>query len=110
MRKLTSLNDSKTSREAYRFILKLLVMEGLTAEAGETPVAFAERVDETVQGHGLSSVIAIIEKLEFSREELDENEYNKLSACVSELYRQIVKDKGAGRRFMRRISALDIIR
>ena len=108
--KYAAMNDRETAREAYRFILRVLRLEGLSAASGETPVKFAVRVDEAVQGHGLTPVIEIIEKLEFSKEALSEREYNKLSVCAAELYRQIVSSRKIFKRFIRKISAMDIVR
>jgi len=108
--KYTNLHERAAAREAYRFILKLLKTEGLRGEAGETPVRFAARVDEAIQTAGLSSVIAVIEKLEFSREDLSGAEYKKLSETATELYRQIVTEQKRVKRFVRRIIMVDIIK
>ncbi|MCL2109882.1 MAG: hypothetical protein FWH20_11125, partial [Oscillospiraceae bacterium] len=108
--KYAVLEDDQTAREAYRFILRLLRLEGLTANPGETPVKFAERVDQAVQGHGLSPVITEIEKLEFSREELLAHEYEKLADCLTELYDRIITDKKALTRFVRRVIIFDVIK
>jgi hypothetical protein len=107
-------DDRNTAREAYRFILRLLKIAGLSGEAGETPVMFAYRVDEESKpqaaNYGLTSVIRTIEKLEFSKEELSRAEYERLADCTAELYRQIVLENRAVKRFLRRLIALNIIR
>jgi len=104
------MSERNIARESYRFILKLLRMEGFTGQPGETPVKFAERVDEAVQGYGLTTVIGAIEKLEFSREELTEEEYRKLSDTVKGLYGQIVTEQKKLKRLARRIIVLGIIK
>jgi hypothetical protein len=108
--KYADLSECNTAREAYRFILRLLKIEGLTGAPGETPVKFAKRVDQAIQGHGLTPVIEAIEKLEFSKEELTADEYAKLSLAMAELYNQIVTSQRRLKRLARRIIALDIIK
>jgi hypothetical protein len=113
--KYADLQERETAREAYRFILKLLAFEGLTAAAGETPVKFAVRVDEEIQKNipeagGLSPAINAIRKLEFSKETLNAAEYASLSATTLELYRQVVSGKKAWRRLVRRVAVLGVVR
>ncbi|MCL2694525.1 MAG: transglutaminase-like domain-containing protein, partial [Oscillospiraceae bacterium] len=113
--KYADLNERETAREAYRFILKLLGIEGLTACAGETPVKFADRVDEELrknipEASGLSPAIDAIRKLEFSKETLNAEEYACLSAATAELYRQVVTEKKALKRFVRRVIMLGVIK
>ncbi|MCL2697141.1 MAG: transglutaminase-like domain-containing protein [Oscillospiraceae bacterium] len=104
------LNDDIIAREVYRFILKLLKMEGFTAAAGETPRKFAARVDEGLSAGTLTPVINAALKLEFSREELTAVEYAGLSEAVQSLYSQVVTEKKKFKRLARRIIALDIIK
>ena len=104
------MSERNIARESYRFILKLLRMEGLAGQPGETPVKFAERVDEAVQGYGLTTVIEAIEKLEFSREELTAEEYKRLSDTATGLYGQIVTEQKKLKRLARRIIVLGIIK
>jgi transglutaminase-like putative cysteine protease len=108
--KYADLNEGAAAREAYRFMLKLLKMEGLTALAGETPVKFAARVDEEFCMGVLNPVIGAILKLEFSREELNAAEYAALSRTVKSVYRQVVTEQRKLKRLARRIAALDIIK
>lgn len=110
LKKYSGLSDTQTAREAYRFILKLLQLEGFSAAPGETPVKFAERVDEAVQRQGLSPVINEIEKLEFSREELTSAEYEKLSEAVVVLYERTVGENKPFKRFLRKIVLFDVIK
>jgi hypothetical protein len=104
------LNEPAAAREAYRFMLKLLKMEGLTAAAGETPRKFALRVDEELWDSALTSAIDAALKLEFSRETLTAAEYAKLSEAVKGLYAQAVTRQKRLKRLVRRIIALDIIK
>jgi len=67
-------------------------------------------VDEAVQGHGMVPVIDIIEKLEFSREELEAEEYARLSRSVEELYGRIVTAHKPFKRFARRIVAMNVVK
>jgi hypothetical protein len=104
------LNESAAAREAYRFMLKLLKMAGLTALSGETPVKFAARVDEEFCMGVLNPAIGAILRLEFSREELSAAEYAGLSKAVESIYRQVVTEQKKLKRLARKIAALDIIK
>lgn len=127
--KYTSLQDKKTAAEAYKFILKLLRTEGLTAQPGETPVKFAARAEkmlteqaeakQTKQGKPveaaqgfvyINELIGAAEKLEFSKEELTRAEYDLLSACTDRLYKQIVSDKKIIRKFIKKIVVFNFIK
>ncbi|MCL2639200.1 MAG: transglutaminase-like domain-containing protein, partial [Oscillospiraceae bacterium] len=108
--KYAKLCEPETAREAYRFMLKLLKMEKLTAMAGETPVKFALRIDEAIAEPVLASAIDATLKLEFSREELKAEEYAQLSAAVEGLYKQIVTEQKRFKRLARRIVALGVIK
>jgi hypothetical protein len=108
--KYTEIDERNTAREAYRFMLRVLGIEGLSVQAGETPVKFAQRTDEIIQSAGIASVIDVIEKLEFSREELTAEEYGRLGVSVAGLYKRIVTDNKAFRRFIRRIIAMNIVK
>jgi hypothetical protein len=111
--KYADIDQRNTARDAYKFILKLLRLEGLTGEPGEPPVAFSERVDGILMrsgNNGLSSVIDAIEKLEFSHEELTEEDFAGLTRVTADLYLQIVTEKKKFKRLLRRIAVLDIIK
>jgi len=108
--KYAGIDDRNTAGETYRFILRLLKMEGLTGSPGETPVKFAIRVDNAIKGLGLTPVINVIQKLEFSNEELSELEYEKISVCAADLYKKIVTEKRLLKRFVRKMIAFKIIK
>jgi hypothetical protein len=105
-----NLTEPAAAREAYRFMLRLLGMEGITAAAGETPRKFARRVDEDFCAGSLNPVISEILKLEFSREELTAEEYGRLSEAVQSLYGRAVTEQKRIKRLLRRIVVLDVIK
>jgi hypothetical protein len=113
--KYTGMTERNTAREAYRFIMRLLKIEGLNVLPGEVPVKFAQRTDEIITGvpetmAAMGAVIDVIKKLEFSREELTAEEYDRLGCSVTELYEQIVTGHKPLKRFIRKVIAFNVVK
>lgn len=110
LERFKAVRTRKTAGEVYSFIVRLLKTEGLTAETGELPSEFALRAKDALNTDiDFSEIMFILEKLEFSEEELTEAEYSALGEFAAELYKKTVTEKGFFTGILRKIVINDIL-
>ena len=85
-------------KEMYDFIMKLFEVTDIKPEGTELPEEFAIRADELLQPLGmeirLEDIMKIIEKAEFSKGDISEEERRQVYEFTNKLYELILKNAG----------------
>jgi hypothetical protein len=105
----SAVSDS-VAMEMYRYMFRLLRIEGVRVSRGEAPLEFSERADRLIpvtDDGALEAVMPVFEKLEFAdisenSELLTADEYKALYEYVYGLYGKAVLEKKGFERIFRR--------
>lgn len=101
--------DTNTAvKEMYDFTLKLLSLAGITVLPDETPLEFAARIDKRMyrldKDINLSETMSVFEQVEFSTDEISEENRKTAYKYVDFLYNETVMRVGKIKRFYYRLT------
>lgn len=86
---------NEIGRRMHTMMLRWLELAKLERHLDETAVAYAQRIDQTLQTeNSFEQIAAILQKCEFSEHIIIEDQYWKIQQYYDELYRKIHKEKG----------------
>ena len=93
-----SKNTVSAVKDMYGFIMKLFGTTDLVPDDNELPLEFAVRADEKLKTLGtdtsLVRIMSIIEKAEFSNEEISEQERAEVYLYTKQLYALVLQNSG----------------
>lgn len=93
-----SKNTVSAVKDMYGFIMKLFGITDLIPDDNELPLEFAVRADEKLKTLGtdtsLVRIMSIIEKAEFSNEEISEQERAEVYLYTKQLYALVLQNSG----------------
>lgn len=102
-RRYKKINSNKATKQMHRFIMKLYSITDITPYTSELPTEFAVRVDNHMniadKKNNLQSIISIIEKAEFSANQISEEERRLVYVYTKMLYNLVLSSSG----FLKRI-------
>ncbi|MDR1754063.1 MAG: transglutaminase-like domain-containing protein [Eubacterium sp.] len=109
LKNFKNIKNLSSAKKASAFISSLWRAEGLIPFSSELPLDFADRVDGKIElfyTAGAKRTAEIMEKLEFSKEEPNTEEYAVLSAYVIALYKHSVLSQKTFKRLIKMMAVL----
>ncbi|MCL2087337.1 MAG: hypothetical protein FWH05_07070 [Oscillospiraceae bacterium] len=108
--KRTPPDLNAAASKATELIALLWKTESLTPNTAELPLEFAARVDgklEFTTGPTAEKAVEIIEKSEFSKEPITQEEYRILTQYLTQLYERTVLSQKPVKRMLRRVGVMN---